>query len=101
MKYSFIQIFWISSSRSNHTGKKIIVGCSKDRLERSLYDIEWNHKTLPTLVIIPLGNKFRLRSIMRKWSLLLHIMLRQGISWYTLDTKEYLLPPPCLDDLEI
>ena len=36
-----------------------------------------------------------------KRSLLLHIMLKQGTSWYALDSKEYLLPPPCLDDPEI
>ena len=56
---------------------------------------------LPTLVIISLRDKLRLRCIMRKRSLLLHVMLRQGTSWYALDSKEYLLPPPCLDDSEI
>ena len=52
---------------------------------------------LPTSVIIPLRDKFRLRCIMTKRSLLLHIMLRQGTLWYALNSKEYLLPPPCLD----
>ena len=56
---------------------------------------------LPTSVIIPSRDKFRLRWIMREKSLLLHVMLRQGTSWYALDSKEYLLPPPCLDDSEI
>ena len=56
---------------------------------------------LPASVIIPLRDKFRLRHIMRKKSLLLHVMLRQGMSWYALDSKEYLLPLPCLDDSEI
>ena len=28
-------------------------------------------------------------------------MLKEGISWYALDSKEYLLPPPCVDDSEI
>ena len=37
--------FWMSKSRSNYTGKKIIVACNKDRLERSLYDFEWNYNT--------------------------------------------------------
>ena len=55
---------------------------------------------LPKLVIIPLRDKFRLRCIIRKRSLLLHVMLRQETSWYALDSKEYLLPPPCLDDSE-
>ena len=53
---------------------------------------------LPTSVIIPLRDKLRLRCIMRKRSLLLHILLKQGTSWYALDNKEYLLPPPCLDN---
>ena len=56
---------------------------------------------LPTSVIILLIDKFRLRYIIRKRSLLLHVMLRQGTSWYALDSKGYLLPPSCLDDLEI
>ena len=56
---------------------------------------------LPKSVIIPLRDKFRLRHIIRKGSLLLHVMLRQGTSWYALDSKEYLFPPPCLDDSEI
>ena len=50
---------------------------------------------LPKLAIIPLRDKFRLRCIIRKRPLLLHVMLRQGTSWYALDSKEYLLPPPC------
>ena len=53
---------------------------------------------LPILVIIPLRDKIRLSCIMRKRSLLLHVMVRQGTSWYALDSKEYLLPPPCLED---
>ena len=56
---------------------------------------------LPTSVIIPLRDKFRLRCIMRKRSLLLYIMLKQGTSWYALDSKEYLLPPSYSDDSEI
>ena len=50
---------------------------------------------LPTSVIIPLRDEFRLQCIMIKRSFLLHIMLKQGTSWYALNSKEYLLPPPC------
>ena len=53
---------------------------------------------LPILVKIPLRDKYRLRYLMRKRSLLLHVMLRQGMSWYALDNIEYLLPPPCLEE---
>ena len=37
---------------------------------------------LPILVKIRLRDKYRLRCIMRKRSLLLQVMLRQGMSWY-------------------
>ena len=56
---------------------------------------------LPILVKIQLRDKYRLRSLMRKRSLLLHVMLRQGTSWYALDNIEYLLPPPHLEESEI
>ena len=38
---------------------------------------------------------------MRERSLLLHVMLRQGMSWYALDNIEYLLLPPHLEESEI
>ena len=56
---------------------------------------------LPISVKIPLRDKYRLRCIMRKRSLLLHVMLRQGMSWYALDNIEYMLPPPHLEESEI
>ena len=37
---------------------------------------------------------------MEKHSLLLHIILRQGMSWYALDNTDFLLPPP-LEESEI
>ena len=40
---------------------------------------------LPILVKIPIRDKYKLRYLMKKRSLLLHIMLRQGMSWYALD----------------
>ena len=56
---------------------------------------------LPISVKIPLRDKYRLRHMMSKRSLLLHVMLRQGTSWYALDNIEYLLPPPCLEESEL
>ena len=56
---------------------------------------------LPALVKIPFRYKYRLRYLMRRRSLLLHIMLRQGTSWYALINVEYLLPPPHLEESEI
>ena len=56
---------------------------------------------LPISVKILLREKYRLRYLMRKRSLLLHVMLRQGMSWYALHNIEYLLPPPGLEESEI
>ena len=56
---------------------------------------------LPISVKIPLRDKYRLRCIMKKGSLLLHVMMRQGMSLYALDNIEYLLPPLHLDESEI
>ena len=56
---------------------------------------------LPILVKVPLRDKYRLRSVMRKGSLLLHVMLQQVTSWYALDNIEYLLCPPHLEESEI
>ena len=43
-----------------------------------------NKVTLPRSVTIKLGDKFKIRHIMRKDPLLFHIMLKQGITWFTL-----------------
>ena len=56
---------------------------------------------MPILVKVLLRDKYRLRSLVRNGSLLLHIMLRQGTSWYALDNIEYVLPPPHLEESEI
>ena len=57
---------------------------------------------MPKTVKVPLGDKCGLRALMDKHSLLLHVMLRQGTSWYALDKmdSEVLLPPP-LQESEI
>ena len=54
---------------------------------------------MPKTVKIPLRDKYRLRTLMDMHSLLLHVMLRQGMSWYALDKMETqtILPPPLHD----
>ena len=51
---------------------------------------------MPKTVKVLLRDKYRLRTLMDKHSLLLHFMLRQGMSWYALDKmdSETLLPTP-------
>ena len=55
---------------------------------------------MPKSVKVPLRDKYRLRTLMEKHPLLLHIMLRQGTSWYALDNMDFLLPLP-LQESEI
>ena len=56
---------------------------------------------LPISVKVPLRDKYRLRHLITNRSLLLHVMLRQGTSWYALDNIEYLLPPLHLEESEL
>ena len=57
---------------------------------------------MPKMVKVLLRDKYKLRTLMDKHSLLLHVMLRKGTSWYALDKtdSELLLPPP-LQESEI
>ena len=57
---------------------------------------------MPKTVKVPLRDNYRLRTLMDKHSLLLHIMLRQGTSWYALDKMDSeILLPPRLQESEI
>ena len=49
---------------------------------------------MPRSVKVLVRDKYKLRTLMEKHSLLLHVMLRQGTSWYALDNIDYMLPPP-------
>ena len=55
---------------------------------------------MPISVKVLLRDKYKPRTLMGKHSLLLHIMLRQGTSWYALDNIDYMLPPP-MEESEI
>ena len=50
---------------------------------------------MPKTVKIPIRDEYRLRKLMDKHSLLLHIMLRQGTFWYSLDKADFLLHHHC------
>ena len=43
---------------------------------------------LPTSVTIPFRDKFGIRRLVRKETLLLHVMLKQGRTWFTLDVND-------------
>ena len=55
---------------------------------------------MPRSVKGPLRDKYRLRTLMEKHTLLLHVMLKQGTSWYGLDNIDYMLPIP-MEESEI
>ena len=55
---------------------------------------------MPRSVKVPLRDKYKLRTLMEKHTLLLHVMLKQGTSWYTLDNIYYMLPSP-MEESEI
>ena len=46
-----------------------------------------NKVNLPKLVTIKFKDKFKIRHMMKKETLLFHIMLKQGISWFTLTSN--------------
>ena len=43
-----------------------------------------NKVNLPRFVTIKLRDKFKIRCMMKKEPLIFHIMLKQGITWFTL-----------------
>ena len=60
-----------------------------DRLERSHSDFQWQHKIdLHKVVIIKLQDKIKVRRLMNREPLLFHLMLKQGITWFTLATEK-------------
>ena len=45
--------------------------------------INGNAINLPTSVVIPLREKFRVRKLLRRQPLFFHVMLKQGKTWFT------------------
>ena len=65
-----------------------------------ILDINWRNITvmvnrniinLPGLVIIPFGDKFKVRQMIRSRPLLLHLMLKQGQTWYPLSNIQEIM----------
>ena len=59
------------------------MGYNGNRLANCYSNIKWKC-SLPGSVIIPFRDKFKLRQMMRSRPLLLHLMLKQGWTWYPL-----------------
>ena len=59
-------------------------------------EIDWKEVTvtfndnkinLPRIVVIKLCDKIKIRRLMNRESLLFHMMIKQGITWFTLATE--------------
>ena len=101
VKYSFVSNLWTSHFRPSYFRKEIFMDVIKIDWGQVFVILNGAIIQLPISVKIPIRDKYRLRYLMRKRSLLLHVMLRQGTSWYALDNIEYLLLLPCLEESEI
>ena len=62
--------------------KKVYLGYLRNRLERSQCDLMTIN--LPRIVTIKPKDKIKIRCMMKKEPILFHVMLKQGIIWFTL-----------------
>ena len=53
--------------------------------------VNGNVVSLPVSVIVPFWNKFKIRQMIRSKSLLLHLMLKQGQTWYPLSNMQEMM----------
>ena len=95
------QIYGQLTSNQITLERNFLWGVIKIEFEEVFLTLNGALVQLSISVKIPLRDKFRLRHMMSKRSLLLHVMLRQGTSWYSLDNIEYLLPPQYLEESEL
>ena len=58
------------------------LGCDRNRLEEARVTLNENDINLPTSVIIPFRDKFITRHLIARQSLLLHVMMKQGKTWF-------------------
>ena len=60
------------------------MGYNGNRLAKCYNNTKWSVFNLPGSVIIPFRDKFKIRQMIRSRPLLLHLMLKQGQTWYPL-----------------
>ena len=49
--------------------------------------VDGNKTNLPNSVIIPFRDKFKIRQIVSRDPMLLHIKLKQGMTWFSLELR--------------
>ena len=60
------------------------MGYTRNRLEKSTVMVNGNVNNLPGSVMLPFWDKFKIRQMIKSKPLLLHLMLKQGQTWYPL-----------------
>ena len=83
-KHPSIENYRHAKARKCKINSKLCLGYFRTRLEGSQHDFNSNKVNLPRSVIIKLRDKFKIRCMMKKDPVLFHIMLKQGITWFSL-----------------
>ena len=73
---------------------KFNLGCNRLRLEGGQHG---NNINLPKSVTIKFRDKFKFRCIVKREPLLFHIMLKQGLTWFTLASNN---PQETVQDIQ-
>ena len=60
----------------------------RNRLEGGKHDFNGNKINLPKSVTIKFRDKFKIRHMMERESILFHIMLGQSFNWFTLASND-------------
>ena len=67
--------------------QKLPIGHIRNKLEKITITFNDNKIDLPKIVTIKMQDKIRVRRMMNQEPLNLHMMIRQGIPWYNLETE--------------
>ena len=63
------------------------MGQTGDRLERSQVTFNDNKIELPRIIAIRIWDKIKVKRLMSREPLIFHVMTRQGITWFNLETE--------------
>ena len=83
-KYSSIYNKRKAKSGKCETQEKLDLGCLEIDWSNVCITLNNNKIDLPSSVIIPFKERYRVRRLLRKHQLLFYIMLKQGKTWFNL-----------------
>ena len=85
-QYTFIQNHWHAKSLNIKLNKNYILDMLEIDWKEVKVNFNENKINLPRVVTIKLQDKIKVRHLMEREPLLFHLMLKQGIMWFTLAT---------------